>query len=379
MLPAWATRGSTLVVVAVLGATGVAAAVMRGPAGPGDALRAGDAARVDGAAIARGDVLREVAAIKDQAAYAAYLGHATTGASGALSPLALGGGEPEDALQRVPSQGVAPTAAARPFGDEDLQAAVLTRLIYLRIVEEQLQARHVSVTAADTASAAEVAGATSGVDAAGAPLFDQLPGWYHSELVRRGAEAGALQAALGVPPPDDAAVAAAYDGLMASRFTDLCLTQVVLAAPADGAAARARLAAGAPPAKVGTAEQVGCHPLSSLPSDVAEAVHDLDRGQVSAPVIGGARTAVFVITARTVRPLSAARGEVLATLQAKGSAALSRVIQDRLAVARVRVAYDYGTFARTGPQIGVVPRSSLPVTGGRTSGDSGPQRSEPFD
>lgn len=385
--PGWVRRPSTLLAGAVLLATGVTAAVVApGRAPARSTLRAGDAALVDGAAIPRSAVDREVAAIDGQPRYAATLARSTVaGGTGALSATDVFGPDPDDALYGPPAATPAPTASATSAAPahrvtaDDLRASVLTRLIFVRLVDERLHGT--APTAAEQASARSVARAASGLDAAGHPVFDALPGWYRDALVDRGARAAALQRVLGLPTPDQASITAAYLRDRATSYTQVCFTQVVLSAPAAAGLARTRalLAHGGDPAQVGTASDQGCHGPATLPSDVQAALTPLQPGQVSGLVSSASQRAVFVLRSRRVQPLTEVSAQVQTALQSRGTEVIARAVQDQLAVARITIAGDLGVFQRTGAHIGVVPLAELTVAPGRGSGNSGPQQNDPFD
>jgi hypothetical protein len=255
---------------------------------------------------------------------------------------------------------------------------VLTRLLYVTVLGQILTSRHIPVTGPELADGREEAVIESGQDAAGHSLFARLPGWYQRELARRGAEVEALEHSLfGTGGITQEQVQAAYAQRRTDDFTTICLHAAVVPAGAL-AHARAMLA----PGGKGAADE-GCAPMGDWTPDVIAAVEHVAVGHLTAPLHRGGRAAVLLVTGRTVLPLSAVAGDVRAELGSRYTDDVNAVVEDQLALDKVTVSPQYGTYENLGAVHGVLPPDALTPpsksTGPVTPAKPQHQRYDPFD
>jgi hypothetical protein len=366
-------RRTTWLAAVILVATAVTALVLQGSGG------SSVAARVGSTTISNAAVNREVAAIQAQPEYEAALQNASTLALAApVSPQAVASanGDPDDLrISLVPVGGAAST---RPYTTEDLQAAVLTRLMYLGALQQLLAARHVSPTAAELLDGREEAQERSGIDSSGASLFDRLPSWYQTELAERGADVEALTNALvGTGDITPSALEAAYQQRQGTDYTTVCLHAIVVSPQAVAAGRAALLAGGA------GSLNVGCAPVGSWTAAAVVAFGTVPVGGVSAPLIRNNHATLIRVTSRTVQPLSAVAGDVKAALDSRYTDLVNTMVEDQLGISKVQVAPQYGTYESLGEVHNVLPPDALtPPPGPAPSGPpttSPPQRPDPFD
>lgn len=355
-------------------ATAVAATVVSG--GPSGSAPA--AAQVGSTKISVAALEREVSAIQSQPVYAAALGHASaTALSAPLDPkvVAAANGDPDDLRITFSPTG----NGLRPFTTADLKADVLTRLLYVTALRDLLAAKHAAPTTAELADGRQEAMLNAGTDASGAALFARLPSWYQRELATRGADVEALVRVLfgtaGVTPQ---AVEEAYQRRVPTDFTTVCLRSVVVA-PGQEQAGRAALAAGTDGAR-----DDGCAPLSQWAGDVASAVREAPVGTPAASVTRRGKVALLEVTRRSVTPLSAVSVDVHATLLAGYTDLVNTMVEDELALQKVTVAPQYGTYQQFGSVHDVLPPDALTPPPAASSGPpttQAPQRQrlDPFD
>jgi len=368
---------TTIVAIVVLVAAAVAALSLRSSAGGAGAA----AASVGGVTITEAAVEREVSAIQAQPAYAAALRNASTLALAApVDPRAvmLARGDPDDLrVTLAPANGV---TATRPYSTADLRASVLTRALYVSVLQQVLRSRRVMPTIDERTEGRQQARYESGQDSAGGSLFDRLPSWYQVQLAERGANIEALERSLvGAGAISDAQLASAYQRRVPTDFTTVCLRVAVVNVDSV-AAGRAALAGGGPGSR-----DAGCAPMGAWTSDVAVDVRSTPVGQVAAPVQRGGRVALLLVTRRTELPLSAVAGNVRAQLSARYADIVNLVVENELAVLPVSVSAHYGTYENLGSTHSVLPPDALTPPSAATGQPvappvtSPPQRLDPFD
>jgi hypothetical protein len=339
------------------------------------------AAQVGSTIITDRSVQREVAAIQAQPIYAAALSQADTLAlSAPVDPKALAGagGDPDDLLiTLVPVGGAATT---RPYTTQDLQASVLTRLLYVSVLRQLLIAKHVTPTAQELSNGREQARYESGENASGGYLFDELPAWYQSQLAQRGADIEALQRALvGNGGITEADVDAAYQQRLATDFTTVCIRAFEVTGAVTPTARAALSSDGS------GVRNVGCAPMQDWTPDVVNSVASTPVGAIAPPVRRGDKVALLLVTKRTYLPLSAVEGNVWADLSARYTDLVNSAVEDQLALSKVSVAPQYGTYEDLGTIHGVLPPDALTPPPGTSSGSSSRpavsprQQPDPFD
>ncbi|HWE56964.1 MAG TPA: hypothetical protein VG435_15750 [Acidimicrobiales bacterium] len=352
-------RPTTVAAIVVLVAAVVLAAVIsrRDHVGP-------TAAVVGPNRIPSSAVERETAAIQGEPLYAAALrGAATAAVVAPLTPgfVASADGDPDDL--RIVATG--PTGT-RPLTTADLDAQVLTRLLYVTALRQQLAAHHASPLATEMADGAQQARANAGTDQSGRPIYDSLPAWYRTELATRAADIEALVRVLAGPNTvTPAAVATAYRQQAPLQFTEVCLRSEVVDA------ASAKSAAAALVADPVAGRNDGCAPLSGWANDVAAAVGQTPAGStVTVSRLG--HTAVLLVSSRSTQPLSAVSGVVRAELLARYTDLVDQTVEAELALDRVTVAAQYGTYESFASDHEVLPPDALAPASASTTSLPGP-------
>lgn len=333
------------------------------------------AARVGVTSITATSVEREVAAINAEPQYKAALAKASTLALAApVDPKAVASasGDPDDLRISLAPTG---SATTRAYTVTDLRASVLTRQLYVTVMEGLLRSKHVTVTSEDLALGRQQARVEAGQDLSGASLYDRLPTWYQGELARRGADVDALERSLvGDGGITTAAIDAAYQKMLPNAFTTVCLKADVVQSGGT-AAAVAALTHGT------GGRDAGCAPVADWATDVAADIRSVPAGSLAAPIQRNGRVAVLLVTRRSELPLSAVAGNVRATLSTRYTDVVNSLIEDELALSKVTVSPQYGTYENLGTVHGVVPPDALTPPSGGASGSqvSPPQRFDPFD
>jgi hypothetical protein len=333
------------------------------------------AARVGSVTITAASVEREVAAISAEPQYRAALAQASTLALAApVDPKAVASanGDPDDLRITLAPTG---SGTTRAYTATDLRASVLTRQLYVTVMEGLLRSRHVTVTSEDLTLGRQEARVEAGQDRSGASLYDSLPAWYRDELARRGADVDALERSLvGDGGITQAAIGAAYLKMLPEAFTTVCLKATVVQSGGTSAAAAA-LASGT------GGRDAGCAPVVDWATDVAADIRSVAAGTVAPPLQRNGRVAVLLVTRRSQLPLTAVAGNVRATLSTRYTDVVNSLIEDELALSKVTVSPQYGTYENLGTVHGVVPPDALtPPTGGSPGSQvSPPQRFDPFD
>jgi hypothetical protein len=340
-------------------ATGVVAAVVWSLSSTGVSLSSGAvAARVGPSVITNAQVRSEVDAILAVPTYRQSLqGLGTISLSAPVSPKAVANatGDPDDLLITfAPAKG---TSTTRPFTRADLAASVLTRMLYVTSLEQLLAERHLVPSPGEMADGRAQARVESGFGPGGASIFSTLPAWYQNELTERAADVEAL--ALSIAGPNAVtvpAVEAYYFRVALSQFTEVCLHRVAISA------------AGSPH---GREVNEGCAPMADWTPWVAAAVSHLPVGVSTSPVRHDSRTFVLKVASRTVQPLSAVSGSVIAEMLQPYTDVVDDIVTTHLGIEKVAVASQFGTYENLGTTFGVLPpdalapASPLPKTGAK--------------
>ena len=365
-------RPTTWAAGLILLATGVAAAAVWSLSSTATSLSSGAvAARVGQAVITGPQVHREVDAILAVPTYRQALhGTGTISLSAPVSPKAVAAatGDPDDLLITfAPANG---TSTTRPFTRADLAASVLTRLLYVTSLEQVLAERHVVPSAAEMADGRAQARVEAGSAPGGATIYNTLPPWYQDVLANRAADVEAL--ALSIAGPNAVtvpAVEAYYYRVALSQFTSICLRRVGVPA------------AGSPQ---GTTVNEGCAPMADWTPWVAAAVSHLPVGTDTSQVRHDGKRLVLRVTSRTVEPLSAVAGSVIAEMLEPYTDVVDDIVTSHLGIEKVAVASQYGTYENLGTIFGVLPpdafapASRLPKAGVRPHAPLPRQQFDPF-
>ncbi len=336
-------RPTTWAAGLILLATGVVAAAVWSLSSTGGSISSGSAAaRVGPSVITPAQVHNEVDAILAVPTYRqAIQGLGTISLSAPVSPKAVAAatGDPDDLLITfAPAKG---TSTTRPFTKADLEASVLTRLLYVTSLEQVLAERHVVPSAGEMADGRAQARVEAGFAPGGTSIYNTLPKWYQVELGDRAADVEAL--ALSIAGPNAVTVPgveAYYYRVALSQFTDVCLRRVGMSV------------AGSPQ---GTAVNEGCAPMADWTPWVAAAVSHLPVGTDTGQVRHDGKRLVLRVTSRTVEPLSAVAGSVIAEMLEPYTDVVDNIVTSHLGVEKVAVASQYGTYENLGTIFGVLP------------------------
>jgi hypothetical protein len=104
---------------------------------------------------------------------------------------------------------------------------------------------------------------------------------------------------------------------------------------------------------------------------VAAAVSHLPVGVSTSPVRHDSRTFVLKVASRTVQPLSAVSGSVIAEMLQPYTDVVDDIVTTHLGIEKVAVASQFGTYENLGTTFGVLPpdalapASPLPKTGAK--------------
>ncbi|HMC42982.1 MAG TPA: peptidylprolyl isomerase [Acidimicrobiales bacterium] len=270
--------------------------------------------------------------------------------------------------QQVPVLG-----KARGTFTSDFVARVLSRRIFLEFVHQEVLRRHLSLDLA--AARTQVQRAFS--DPA---EFTGFPRAYRDTVVRRSAEVAALSLALSSTKVDDAAISAYYDANR-SQFQETCVRHILVGAKAQADQARARIVAGEDFAAVAKATSqdtgsaarggdLGCltsAQTQSLVPEFAQAVTSLQVNELSQPVQTQFGFHLIQLTARRTQPLEQVASSIRTQLVQQSQSSLNDFLDKVVPAARVTVNPRYGSFAKDGPQPGVVAPNapSVPTSPGR--------------
>jgi hypothetical protein len=102
--------------------------------------------------------------------------------------------------------------------------------------------------------------------------------------------------------------------------------------------------------------------------DVASRVSHLPVGASTAPFRHDGRSIVLAVTSRTIEPLSAVSGSVIAQILEPFADAVDDLVTAQLGVDKVTVSAQYGTYEELGTTFGVLPPDAFnPPSGGSAS------------
>jgi foldase protein PrsA len=252
--------------------------------------------------------------------------------------------------------------------DTNFAARALTRRILLQLVHQEVQRRHLRVTAADLALS------RTNVQAGfpDAKTFTSFPKSYQTEIVKSSAEVDALQKALEAGGGNDTALRAYYDAHKAD-FNETCVSHILVDAKALADSLRAQIQGGADFAALAKANSkdnqgatggsaakggdLGCLTATesaNLDPAFRTAMDALPPGQVSEVVQSQFGFHIIKVTDRRPRPFEEAKQQLQSQLSQQASNAFGDLIRALVTRARIEVNPRYGTFDK-GARFGVVP------------------------
>lgn len=255
-------------------------------------------------------------------------------------------------------------------------ARVLTRQIYLELVEQELDRRDLEVGQAELrqAEADVVAGFRGpGDDPSGQPkVWTEFPKDYRDLLVERAAQVSVLQQALAGVEVDDAAVAAFYED-NAERFQQTCARHILTEAQPEAEAARARVAAGEDFAAVAAAVSkdpgsaaeggsLGCVGAGNFVPEFETAMDALQPGQTSEVVQTQFGFHVIQVTERKPQPLEEVEAQIRQQLLGDAEGEFNEFVTTAVDEAEVTINPRYGTVRKDAGQLEVVPPDAPTTT-----------------
>lgn len=287
--------------------------------------------------------------------------------------------------------------------DSTFVARVLTRQIFLNLVEQGLAKRHIEVTDAMLADAAKNQEQQFSQQFGGNKVWLAFPKTYRDTLARRAAEVQALQNGLSKTKVDDAAIKSYYQAHL-KDFSQTCVSHILAAfppgpngtpanpTPDQDAAAKAkaqswkdRLGKGEDFAAIAKAESqdpgsgakggdLGCQGPGTFVKEFSDAMDKLPAGQISDPVRSQFGWHVIKVTSRKQQSLADATQQIRQTLEGNQQNAVQDFLQKAVKQAKITVNPKYGTFDKgdeaAGRQPSVVPPKG-PTTTSTTAAPGG--------
>jgi parvulin-like peptidyl-prolyl isomerase len=269
--------------------------------------------------------------------------------------------------------------------DSAFVARVLTRQIFLSIVQQGIEDKKLTVTKADLDKAREQQVQQFEQQFGGRTVWDKFPKEYQETLVRRAAEVEVLQKGLAKAVTDDE-VKAFYEANKA-QFSETCSRHILASFPGDPRSnptpppadveaqkkAQAqgwkdRIAKGEDFAAIAKAESgdtgsgaqggdLGCQ--GGFVEEFTTAMNALQPGQTSDPVRTQFGYHVIQVTSRKDKTLEESSDQIRQQLEQQSQGAVQTFLEEQLGKAKIKVNPRYGTFAKGDPtkgeQPGVVP------------------------
>jgi parvulin-like peptidyl-prolyl isomerase len=269
--------------------------------------------------------------------------------------------------------------------DSSFAARALTRRILLTLVHQEVQHRHLKVTAADLAQAR----ASVVQDFPDAKTFTSFPKAYQNDVVRTTADVNALQKSLQTGGGNDPALRAYYDAHK-DQFTETCVSHILVDAKPVADSLRTQIASGADFAALAKANSkdnqgptggsaakggdLGCltdQEASSLDPAFLAAMKALPTGQVSDVVQSQFGFHIIKVTDRRPRSFEESKQQIAQQLNSDASNAFSDLITKLVTKAKIEVNPRYGHFEK-GARLGVVAPAPPAVGPTTTSPDQVP-------
>jgi parvulin-like peptidyl-prolyl isomerase len=251
--------------------------------------------------------------------------------------------------------------------DSSFAARALTRRILLTLVHQEVQRRHLKISAADMSAA------RTGVlqDFPDAKTFNSFPKAYQNDVIRTTAEVNALQTSMQNGGGSDAALRAYYDAHK-DQFTETCVSHILVDAKPLADSLRTQIAAGGDFAALAKANSkdnqgptggsaakggdLGCltdQEASNLDPAFLAAMKALPTGQVSDVVQSQFGFHIIKVTDRRPRSFEDSKQQISQQLSSDASNAFSDLITQLVTKAKIEVNPRYGHFQK-GANLGVV-------------------------
>jgi foldase protein PrsA len=283
-------------------------------------------------------------------------------------------------VQALQSQGgFSVQGTAKGTFDMAFVARVLTRRIFFSLIHQQVEKRHLKITAADLTKARRDAQTSFG----GAETFKGFPKSYQEEAARTTAEISALEASLSKGAATPAKIKEYYDA-NPSAFQETCLSHILVDNEQKAKDIKAQLDKGADFGELAKKESkdnqgatggsaakggsLGCLSESQAAGFVPEFVagyKDLPINKVSDPIKSQFGYHLIKVTERRPQSLEAATPEITQQLSQGAQRDFNDLITSVAGKAKVRVNPRYGKFDRA--QLAVIPPTAPPVAGSPTT------------
>lgn len=253
-------------------------------------------------------------------------------------------------------QGLSVTGDGEGTFDTAFAARLLSLGVFFELIEQEAQARGVTVTPADL----EEARAPTVASVGGEEVFGAFPEDYREELVRRQALAGRVQEA--IAPTPGLEQAREYYEQNRSDFAAVCVSHIFVSAERGPDEARARiedlarqLSEGADFRVLATEQSddaaaaaqggsLGCQPRGSLIPAFEEVAFDLPLGQVSDPVETNVGFHLILVEDRRELPFEEVQNQVLEALEGNRVPVFADFVNEVTCEAEVEVNPRYGTW-----------------------------------
>ena len=284
--------------------------------------------------------------------------------------------------------------------DAAFAAQVLTFRVYYSLVTQDLERRHVKVTAADLADARRTVqaqlvpqnqqtGQPEGDAADGAKVLRTFSSDYQRTLVRRQAELDLLTGKLAGVDLSTAG-ARTFFAKNPEQFQQACARHILVATQAEAAQVKADLSAGTDFAQEAAAKStdtsskarggdLGCAFPDAYVAEFAQALRSLPVGTISDPVQSQFGWHVILVYRRTSVPFAQVSEGIRNQLRQRATPAFNRWLENALPKAHVTVNPKFGRFDRstTGNQPPHVVPPEAPSGSTSTTAPSGPGASAP--
>lgn len=267
--------------------------------------------------------------------------------------------------------------------DSSFAARALTRRILLTLVHQEVQRRHLKITAADLSEA------RTGVlqDFPDAKTFNSFPKSYQHDVIKTTAEVNALQKSLQTGGGNDAALHAYYDAHK-DQFVQTCASHILVDTKQLADSLRTQIAGGADFAALAKANSkdnqgptggsaakggdLGCmsdQEASNLDPTFLAAMKAVPTGQVSDVVQTQFGFHIIKVTDRKTESFDDAKAQIASRLNSDASNQFSDLITQLVSKAKIEVNPRYGHFEKGG-RLGVV--APTPPSVGTTTTAPGP-------
>jgi foldase protein PrsA len=249
----------------------------------------------------------------------------------------------------------------------DFTAQILTRRIYYELVHDEIQRKHLSVSAKDVSAAKQAAISQFN----GADVYNAFPASYRSTLERRTAEVAVLGRSFTSTPADDAAQRA-YFAAHQADFEQACASHILVDSKDKADAIEARLAKGEDFAAIAKTESsdtgsaqkggdIGCFPRTAqLVPEFLAAAFAQPVGKPGPPVQTQFGFHVILVTSRTVPRFDDVKDQVAQAMNNGNEQKLTDWLKGALDKAKVTVNPKFGRFDKNQATPGVVPPQAPP-------------------